>query len=244
MWTIQSDSCSHCLNCVFNVIHDPVPYLVKICVPVDDITDHVMWWYSEERGVGGLGSAVKTVYACIYQVLWCDYSACLWGVHACTWPFGDIKITYLDRLSFIVYYSLMFCCLVYCLVLSVSSVYYTLSHCLYLCLPFPVFISWLPFFVFVCLSFPVSILSLPLSLSFSLSLSLFPQVYYKKRRVSERGEQANGTSSSTRRSIKAEQYDDENHDYKVKPGERWLDRYEIDSLIGKGSFGQVRGVAV
>ena len=92
--------------------------------------------------------------------------------------------------------------------------------------------------------FPVSILSLLLSLSFFLSLSLSPQVYYKKRRVSERGEQANGTSSSTRRSIKAEQYDDENHDYKVKPGERWLDRYEIDSLIGKGSFGQVRGVAV
>jgi len=34
-------------------------------------------------------------------------------------------------------------------------------------------------------------------------------------------------------------YDDENHDYIVNPGERWHDRYEIDSLIGKGSFGQV-----
>ena len=35
-------------------------------------------------------------------------------------------------------------------------------------------------------------------------------------------------------------YDDENHDYIVNPGERWNDRYEIDSLIGKGSFGQVK----
>lgn len=25
----------------------------------------------------------------------------------------------------------------------------------------------------------------------------------------------------------------------MKNGEKWMDRYEIDSLIGKGSFGQV-----
>lgn len=35
-------------------------------------------------------------------------------------------------------------------------------------------------------------------------------------------------------------YDDDNYDYIVKNGEKWMDRYEIDSLIGKGSFGQVR----
>ena len=35
-------------------------------------------------------------------------------------------------------------------------------------------------------------------------------------------------------------YDDANHDYIVNPGEKWNERYEIDSLIGKGSFGQVR----
>eukprot|EP00047_Mylnosiga_fluctuans_P002550 m.224960 g.224960 ORF g.224960 m.224960 type:complete len:492 (+) comp11181_c0_seq1:397-1872(+) len=34
-------------------------------------------------------------------------------------------------------------------------------------------------------------------------------------------------------------YDDENHDYIVKPGEVWFERYEIKVLLGKGSFGQV-----
>lgn len=34
-------------------------------------------------------------------------------------------------------------------------------------------------------------------------------------------------------------YDDENHDYIIRSGEKFLDRYEIDSLIGRGSFGQV-----
>lgn len=33
--------------------------------------------------------------------------------------------------------------------------------------------------------------------------------------------------------------DDENHDYIVKAGEVWCDRYEIKGLLGKGSFGQV-----
>lgn len=34
-------------------------------------------------------------------------------------------------------------------------------------------------------------------------------------------------------------YDDEYDDYIIKSGEKFEDRYEIDSLIGKGSFGQV-----
>jgi len=34
-------------------------------------------------------------------------------------------------------------------------------------------------------------------------------------------------------------FDDENHDYIVKSGEVWFDRYEIGLLLGKGSFGQV-----
>lgn len=39
-------------------------------------------------------------------------------------------------------------------------------------------------------------------------------------------------------------YDDSNYDYIIKNGERWNDRYEIDSLIGKGSFGQVGAVMI
>ena len=34
-------------------------------------------------------------------------------------------------------------------------------------------------------------------------------------------------------------YDDVNHDYVICVGERFLDRYEVHGLIGKGSFGQV-----
>jgi len=54
-------------------------------------------------------------------------------------------------------------------------------------------------------------------------------------------------STSSRKKEKLvlnEGYDDENHDYIVKPGERWNDQYEIDSLIGKGSFGQVTTVVL
>lgn len=34
-------------------------------------------------------------------------------------------------------------------------------------------------------------------------------------------------------------FDDANHDYIICVGERFLDRYEVHGLIGKGSFGQV-----
>ncbi|CAF0743749.1 unnamed protein product [Brachionus calyciflorus] len=43
----------------------------------------------------------------------------------------------------------------------------------------------------------------------------------------------------TTRRLNNDGFDDENFDYIIKNGERFLDRYEIDSLIGKGSFGQV-----
>ena len=54
----------------------------------------------------------------------------------------------------------------------------------------------------------------------------------------KRPHHSNGEKSGSKKG-KCEEWDDENHDYRVRPGEVWNDRYEIDSLIGKGSFGQV-----
>ena len=66
------------------------------------------------------------------------------------------------------------------------------------------------------------------------------QVYYAKKK--RRAQQAPPQDSSTKKEKKVlnHGYDDDNHDYIVRSGERWLERYEIDSLIGKGSFGQLR----
>lgn len=74
--------------------------------------------------------------------------------------------------------------------------------------------------------------------SFSLS-SL--QVYYakkKKRSNPQVADDNNGLHKKEKRNFN-EGFDDENHDYIVRPGEVWLERYTIDCLIGKGSFGQV-----
>lgn len=68
------------------------------------------------------------------------------------------------------------------------------------------------------------------------------EVYYAKKKRRAQQTQLDESSSSHRkkeRKIYNDGYDDENHDYIVKSGEKFLHRYEIDSLIGKGSFGQV-----
>jgi len=68
------------------------------------------------------------------------------------------------------------------------------------------------------------------------------EVYYakKKRRAAaaQHGDEG-GQHRKKERKLYNDGYDDENHDYIIKHGEKFADRYEIDSLIGKGSFGQV-----
>lgn len=73
----------------------------------------------------------------------------------------------------------------------------------------------------------------------NLNVFLVFQVYYTKKK--RRAQQVPPEDSSTKKERKVynDGYDDDNYDYIVKNGEKWLDRYEIDSLIGKGSFGQV-----
>ncbi|XP_015518358.1 serine/threonine-protein kinase minibrain [Neodiprion pinetum] len=65
------------------------------------------------------------------------------------------------------------------------------------------------------------------------------EVYYAKKK--RRAQQLQGEDGSHKKEKKIynDGWDDDNHDYIIKNGEKFLDRYEIDSLIGKGSFGQV-----
>ncbi|CAF1339042.1 unnamed protein product [Adineta steineri] len=67
------------------------------------------------------------------------------------------------------------------------------------------------------------------------------EVYYakkKKRSNNQVIEDNNGLHKKEKRNLN-DGFDDENHDYIVRPGEVWLERYTVDCLIGKGSFGQV-----
>ncbi|XP_014270682.1 serine/threonine-protein kinase minibrain isoform X2 [Halyomorpha halys] len=65
------------------------------------------------------------------------------------------------------------------------------------------------------------------------------EVYYAKKKRRAQGTQGEDSSHKKERKLYNDGFDDENHDYIIKNGEKFLDRYEIDSLIGKGSFGQV-----
>lgn len=65
------------------------------------------------------------------------------------------------------------------------------------------------------------------------------EVYYAKKK--RRAQQLVGEDGSHKKERKLynDGYDDDNHDYIIKRGEKFLDRYEISSPIGRGSFGQV-----
>ncbi|XP_039249502.2 uncharacterized protein LOC120327151 isoform X1 [Styela clava] len=69
------------------------------------------------------------------------------------------------------------------------------------------------------------------------------EVYYAKKKKRAQQAAAAAAAAVDNRSreprVYNEGYDDDNYDYIIKNGEKWNDRYEIDSLIGKGSFGQV-----
>ncbi|RWS29151.1 serine/threonine-protein kinase minibrain-like protein [Leptotrombidium deliense] len=66
------------------------------------------------------------------------------------------------------------------------------------------------------------------------------EVYYaKKKRRAQQLQCDDNASNKKERKLYNDGYDDDNHDYIIRTGEKFLERFEIDSLIGKGSFGQV-----
>ncbi|GIY05769.1 hypothetical protein CDAR_506481 [Caerostris darwini] len=64
------------------------------------------------------------------------------------------------------------------------------------------------------------------------------EVYYAKKKRRAQQSQREDSTNKKEKKIYNDGYDDENHDYIVRNGEP-LERYAIDCLIGKGSFGQV-----
>ena len=65
-------------------------------------------------------------------------------------------------------------------------------------------------------------------------------MYYAKKKKRKELEKNEEGGHKKERRLYNDGYDDENFDYVIKTGEKWLERYEIESLIGKGSFGQVK----
>ncbi|PRD29410.1 UNVERIFIED_CONTAM: mnb [Trichonephila clavipes] len=64
------------------------------------------------------------------------------------------------------------------------------------------------------------------------------EVYYAKKKRRAQQSMREDSTNKKEKKVFNEGYDDENHDYIVRNGEL-IERYAIDCLIGKGSFGQV-----
>ena len=62
------------------------------------------------------------------------------------------------------------------------------------------------------------------------------KVYYANKKRKKANEQGGHTN---KKRVYNNGHDDENYDYIIRAGDMLSDRYRIDSLIGKGSFGQV-----
>lgn len=84
-----------------------------------------------------------------------------------------------------------------------------------------------------------------LSVDLIKTYKLINEVYYakKKRRANPVANnvdpETTDAGNKKEKRVYNEGFDDEFYDYIIKSGEKFHDRYEIDSLIGKGSFGQV-----
>jgi len=82
-----------------------------------------------------------------------------------------------------------------------------------------------------------------LSVSLIDTYKLINQVYYERRKRRQEEKAASTASQSggkkERKGSINNGYDDEHYDYIVKSGELFNDRYEVSTVIGKGSFGQV-----
>ena len=69
------------------------------------------------------------------------------------------------------------------------------------------------------------------------------QVYYRRKKAKQKcavsGVQRCKQRVTCDTQLHNNGFDDENRDYIVKLGECWDQRYNVDSVIGKGSFGQV-----
>ncbi|XP_063688797.1 dual specificity tyrosine-phosphorylation-regulated kinase 1A-like isoform X1 [Bolinopsis microptera] len=65
------------------------------------------------------------------------------------------------------------------------------------------------------------------------------EVYYQKKKRKHKSKGSEEMNNKKEKCLYNDGYDDKHYDYIIKQGEIWNERYQIEGLIGKGSFGQV-----